>query len=265
MSENVERDDSANDGESTHEHVHPSAPTAPAKYSFEWWEARNNLGRCKAHRKNGDRCKRPTDPGAAVCGHHGARAPAVRRRARQRLEEATDRMARELLKMAVNPDVADAVKLRAITEALDRGNLATKTEIEISASPFHQIGETVMGQLAIGGSRAEFRRSQGATGDESDERDPLAELRAHDVRAAMRDEPRAIDRHGNLVIDAEIVPDLSGHDRQPYPDSRDGYEDAPSERTAGHTPPSGGLMSLPEAVEQAADMKRLAHRNSPGR
>src|SRR5829696_1283265 len=97
--------------DATHKHVDLS--TQPVKYSFDWWEARNNVGRCKAHRKNGDRCKRPHDPGAVVCGHHGARAPAVRRRARQRLEEATDRMARELLKMATDSNVSDAVKLRA--------------------------------------------------------------------------------------------------------------------------------------------------------
>ncbi len=69
----------------------------------------------------------------------------VKRKAKQRLEEAADRMARELLKMALNENVSDSVKLAAIKDALDRAGLNAKTEIEIGVStkPFEMIFEHI--------------------------------------------------------------------------------------------------------------------------
>lgn len=43
--------------------------------------------RCKAHRSNGEPCKRPPIRGGTVCASHGGRAPAVRAAAGRRLAE----------------------------------------------------------------------------------------------------------------------------------------------------------------------------------
>jgi hypothetical protein len=92
---------------------------------------------------------------------HGGAAPQVKRKARQRLEEAADRMACELLKMATDDNVADSVKLAAIRDALDRAGLAAKTAVELEGGPPKPY-EAIFERIEAG-SRAEYRRSHGIT------------------------------------------------------------------------------------------------------
>ena len=99
---------------------------------------------CTAHKRNGDRCKNAAIRGATVCGYHGGNAPAVKAKARIRLEMAADRMARNLLGLAETAD-SEAVQLAATNSALDRSGLGAKTsvELEISAKPFERVFDRI--------------------------------------------------------------------------------------------------------------------------
>lgn len=130
-----------------------------------WGRSAHPGRRCTAHRKNGDQCKNAARHGTNVCDFHGAKAPQVKRKARQRIEEAADRMAAELLKMATDDDVADSVKLAAIRDALDRAGLAAKNAVEVEVGPPKPY-EVLLEHIGTGsriesGSRAEYRRSRG--------------------------------------------------------------------------------------------------------
>ena len=157
-----------------------------------WAGSKHPERRCTAHRKNGDQCGNPARRGTNVCDFHGARAPQVKRKARQRLEEAADRMARELLNMATADNVADSVKLAAIRDALDRAGLAARTAVEVEVGPPKPY-EAVFQRIEAG-SRADYRRSIGRPDDsDADHTRPLA------------DRPRELPTAEGEPIEAEIV------------------------------------------------------------
>ena len=123
-------------------------PTGYRRWSEEWWENRKpgvKEHRCTAHRRTGEQCRNPAILGATVCRFHGGAAKQVVHAARVRLQNAAEKMARELLGMATDPNVSDSVKLAAIRDALDRAGLkpVTAVDLEISTKPWEKVFEGV--------------------------------------------------------------------------------------------------------------------------
>lgn len=190
----------------------------------------NAATRCVAHRKNGDRCKRQAIKGATVCRAHGGAAGHVKRKARQRLEEASDRMARQLLGIAESAE-SETVRLAAIKDALDRAGLKAPTTVDVSVGP--KPYETVLGSVVglSGGSRAESRAARGQTDDTPRMLPP----------ASRTDVP----------LDVEVV--------EPSPE-RGGDAVEPSAGENGPAASGAELMPMEDALELLAQQQAGSHR-----
>ena len=166
-----------------------------------WERSAHPERRCTAHRKNGEQCKNAARRGTNVCDFHGAKAPQVKRKARERLEEASDRLARELLKMATDPNVSESVRLSAIKDALDRGGVSAKSAVAVEVGPPKPYEQILDGLDVIeSGSRAEFRRSRRVRDDFD-----------CDPPGSLADRPRALPGAGGEPLEAEIVTELGHH------------------------------------------------------
>lgn len=208
----------------------PSTPGHIVKYSEEWWASRTPevaAKRCHAHRRNGDRCAKLAMEAQTVCGTHGGRAPQAKRKARQRLEEAADRMAKQLLGIAESAE-SEAVKLAAVKHVLAIGGINEKTAVDVSLElkPFEEVFQGLSGVAQI--SRAESRAARG-------------------LPALDRADPTGI-------VDAEVV-DVGemGADSAPagrYPaDRSDDPRDRPAFAEDAPTPGTG-LMTAEDAVAE---------------
>lgn len=120
--------------------------------------------RCVAHKKNGFRCRRAAIRGGKVCRFHGGSAPQVVARARVRLQMQTEKAADELVAMAMDrgldykrPDV----RLKAITEVLDRGGVGVREEIDVNVDPkpFENLLDKIAGIATM--TRDESRKARG--------------------------------------------------------------------------------------------------------
>ena len=234
------------------------------KSSWDLKLENNPARRCTAHSsQTGQPCRKFAVAGSTVCRKHGGAAPQVKRAARARLENAADRMAKELLKMATDDNVADSVKLAALRDVLDRAGLGAKTavEVEVEFKPWEHIMEAV---TLESGSRADYRRSIGID-------EPLSAL-------ADLDPPRNLAADPDAPIDAEIVTDdndtLIPNERHQgdvddsgHPMTRDEREHSSAAGTAPGIgafggslgplgPTSSGLLSLEDAVAAEAEMRR---------
>jgi hypothetical protein len=82
-----------------------------------------------------------------VCRMHGGAAPQVKRRAQQRILEASDKAAAHLVAMMQDKTIPPAVQLAAARDLLDRAGLAGKQELELSANVSVSVWDNIEGIL----------------------------------------------------------------------------------------------------------------------
>lgn len=162
----------------------PSSFEPFLKWSDAWWGERPQLKRCVAHRRNGNQCKHPAMNGTTVCQTHGGRAPQVQMKAKIRIQEATDKAARELLGMMMDSTIPEGVRLSAIKDVLDRGGLSVRqgVDVEVSAKPFEKVFTSITSKPVVDAE---------VVGEEVEEEDP-GSLKA---RLRMRNE---VDEYSDL-------------------------------------------------------------------
>lgn len=155
-----------------------------------------------------------------MCRFHGGAAGHVRRKARERIELAADRMARELLGMATGAE-SEAVKLNAIRDALDCAGIPAKTEVSVEVKPWEQLMGDIAGVATI--SRAEHRAQQGR---------PVIDVELVEPDPPSEDGPE----NGSSSL---------GEARK----TRDAGDDPDRDMPRSSGPPTGHLMTLEEATE----------------
>lgn len=97
-----------------------------------WADGRNPANRCTARRTNGEPCKRAPIEGSNVCATHGGRAPQVKRRAQQRLDESSDIAVRRIVAIMNDDTTPVQVRLAAAKDVLDRAGLSGAHRVELS-------------------------------------------------------------------------------------------------------------------------------------
>lgn len=210
-----------------------------------WADGREPKRRCSARRTNGEPCRKAAMAGSTVCRNHGGAAPQVKAKARVRLENAADRMARQLLGMAMDDKVPAYVKLEAIKTALDRAGISPKTAVEV------EVGPAKGWEVAFAGIAGGPRPDELAPAPTGNNLVP-EEFAAH---AAMMDEDMG-------VLDAEVV---EGYDADRALNPRDAPEGTHRPRynasdTAGRSygAVAGELTTAERAVEEVARINRSA-------
>jgi len=118
--------------------------------------------RCTAtSSQTGQQCRKWAVPGTlpGVCKYHGGASKQVRMKARERLDNASDLMAKELLGIATN-GASETNRLAAIRDALDRSGIRSPTQVEIGPKPYEEIYDGI-----ASGPREASRSARGFVGE----------------------------------------------------------------------------------------------------
>ncbi len=229
----------------------PSTPRPIVKYSEDWWVTRSpevRARRCHGHKKNGDQCGKVAMQAQQVCGTHGGRAPQAKRNARQRIEEAADRMARQLLGIAESAE-SEAVKLAAVKDALDRAGLKPPAQVEVATKPLEPWEELMRDVAHI--TRAQHEALKNGV--------------------LLPPEPPALPRadDGLKVVDAELVPDPHAVPHSSGPrttvgsaDRSDRSKEAKDESASSLAPPPPRNLAQDEAADVMRESRLRMHATS---
>lgn len=160
-----------------------------------WKDGRNPKRRCTAKRSDGsgEQCRR-----VAIlegrCARPTGSTRHIKAKARQRLEDAADRMARELLGIATDKNAPESVRLAAIRDALDRAGVSARTavSVEVGRRPYEVVFDDITSE-----SRAESRARRGVPDDEPNGWPRTALVGPVDAEPST---PRA-----DEVVDCELV------------------------------------------------------------
>ena len=150
----------------THESRKAVKVEHPCPDGRDWPQGPTPERRCKAHSsRTGEPCKNAAIKGATVCRFHGGAAKHVKANARARLENAADRMAKQLLGIALTAE-SEAVMLAAVKDALDRAGLKAPSEVVLSqggTKPYEEIFDSIATT-----TRAESRAARGLPESDSE-------------------------------------------------------------------------------------------------
>jgi hypothetical protein len=239
----------------------------------ETFDRGNPNRRCTAHKSDGsgercrkwailggttcERCRKWAILGGTTCATHGSGTKNAKRKARERLEAAADRMARELLGMATDTNVSESVRLAAIKDALSRAGISERTAIDVTheLKPWEQIYDTA---AIEGGSRSDYRASVGRP----DPDQPSAIENHHRPGGPRREASgvrvSGVTLDGHEVIEGELADDGDQDDRNHSPADHDADDDSQSRRETLANPvmPVRGYLPAEDAMEQAANTNR---------
>ena len=115
-------------------------------HSDQWWAsgAKPGVRRCNAMKRDGLQCRREAEQGSVVCDQHGALAPQVQRRAKERLAIVSDTVVEQMLSWMHDPAVPLALKVKIATDVLDRAGVDKTTKVVVGVDPVESLFRDLM-------------------------------------------------------------------------------------------------------------------------